>query len=99
MSVHTQPILSTAARKPRKSMLITWLMRSPVKFLIVSTVSLGPPYAYGGPKLTVETIKNFTGLRINHVINIDFRGFRAAVDKIGCVWTDIDRHYFNQNSG
>jgi LCP family protein required for cell wall assembly len=60
---------------------------------------LNGAYAFGGPKLTVETIKGFTGLRINHVINIDFRGFRAAVDKIGCVWTDIDRHYFNQNSG
>jgi polyisoprenyl-teichoic acid--peptidoglycan teichoic acid transferase len=63
------------------------------------TDKLNAAYAIGGAKLTVETIKNFTGLRINHVINVDFRGFRSAVDKIGCVWTDVDRHYFNQNSG
>jgi LCP family protein required for cell wall assembly len=63
------------------------------------TGKLNSAYAFGGPKLTVETIKDFTGLRINHVINVDFRGFRSAVDKIGCVWTDVDRRYFNANSG
>jgi polyisoprenyl-teichoic acid--peptidoglycan teichoic acid transferase len=62
------------------------------------TDKLNAAYSYGGPKLTVTTIKQVTGLRINHVINVDFRGFKEAVDQIGCVYTDVDRKYFNDNS-
>ena len=39
------------------------------------------------------------GIPINHVINIDFGGFRRAVDAIGCVYVDVDRHYYNSNLG
>ena len=30
-------------------------------------------------------------------MNVDFRGFREAVDAIGCVYADVDRRYFNDN--
>ncbi|MFL5913698.1 MAG: LCP family protein [Gaiellaceae bacterium] len=59
------------------------------------TDKLNASYSLGGPKLTVKTIKQLTGLSINHVINVDFRGFRAGVDKVGCVFIDVDRHYYN----
>jgi polyisoprenyl-teichoic acid--peptidoglycan teichoic acid transferase len=62
------------------------------------TDKLNAAYSFGGTKLTVQTIKEVTGLRINHVINVDFRGFKEAVDQIGCVYTDVDRKYFNDNS-
>jgi LCP family protein required for cell wall assembly len=55
-------------------------------------------YAEGGTRLTLRTIKEFTGLRVNHVINVDFGGFRAAVDAINCVYTDVDRRYYNDNA-
>jgi hypothetical protein len=32
-------------------------------------------------------------------VNVDFRGFKKAVNALGCVYTDIDRRYFNDNSG
>mgnify|MGYP001075122948 CR=1 FL=1 len=60
---------------------------------------LNAAFAIGGPKLTLKTVKELTGLRINHVINVDFRGFREVVNEIGCVYVDIDRRYFNDNSG
>jgi LCP family protein required for cell wall assembly len=60
---------------------------------------LNAAYAYGGPRLTLKTVKQLTGLTINHVVNVDFGGFRDAVDSIGCVYVDIDRRYFNDNSG
>ena len=44
------------------------------------------------------TIKLLTGLRINHVVNIDFRGFRKAVNALGCVYLDVDRHYYNESN-
>lgn len=56
-------------------------------------------YSYGGAKLTLETVKQLTGLRINHVINTDFTGFVDAVNQLGCVYLDIDRKYFNSGLG
>jgi polyisoprenyl-teichoic acid--peptidoglycan teichoic acid transferase len=56
-------------------------------------------YSDGGPKLTLKVIKELTGLKINHVINIDFLGFVRAVDAIGCVYTDVDRRYYHSNVG
>lgn len=55
-------------------------------------------FSYGGPELTLKTIKSVTGLDINHVINVDFQGFAEVVDAIGCVFVDVDRDYFNDNS-
>jgi LCP family protein required for cell wall assembly len=59
---------------------------------------LNAAYSDGGTKLTLQTIKEFTGLRVNHVINVDFRGFRDAVNAINCVYTDVDRRYYNDNA-
>jgi LCP family protein required for cell wall assembly len=56
-------------------------------------------YAYGGPKLTLQTVKQLTGLQINHVVNVDFLGFVRAVYAIGCVYVDVDRRYFHSNEG
>lgn len=56
-------------------------------------------YTYGGPKLTLQVVKELTGLRINHVVNVDFLGFVRAVDAIGCVYTDVDRRYYHSNVG
>jgi len=56
-------------------------------------------YSYGGTKLTLQTIKQLTGLQMNHVVNVDFQGFASVVDAIGCVFVDVDRQYFNDNSG
>jgi LCP family protein required for cell wall assembly len=62
------------------------------------TDKLNAAYTEGGAKLTLRTVKQFTGLSINHVINVDFGGFREGVNEIGCVYIDIDRRYFNDNS-
>jgi len=51
-------------------------------------------YSYGGPALTLETVKQLTGLDVHHVVNINFSGFADAVNAIGCVFIDIDRRYF-----
>jgi LCP family protein required for cell wall assembly len=63
------------------------------------TRKLNNAYEEGGPKLALETVKNLTGLRINHVINVDFDGFQRGVNALDCVYVDIDRRYFNDNSG
>ena len=55
-------------------------------------------YEYGGPALTLQTVKQLTGLPINHVVNVTFKGFWRAVNAIGCVYTDVDRDYFNDTA-
>jgi len=59
----------------------------------------------GGERLAVKTVKRLfedaTGddFPINNVISVEFGSFRRAVDYIGGVYVDIDRDYFNDNSG
>jgi LCP family protein required for cell wall assembly len=55
-------------------------------------------YSIGGPRLTTKTVKRLTGLSINHVINVDFKGFQKAIDAIGCVYTDVERRYYNDTA-
>jgi LCP family protein required for cell wall assembly len=61
-------------------------------------------YELGGPRLTVKTVKKLFAkpgkpFKINHIVNVDFGGFRKVVNYIGGVYVDIDRDYFNDNSG
>jgi polyisoprenyl-teichoic acid--peptidoglycan teichoic acid transferase len=55
-------------------------------------------YELGGPALTLQTVKQLTRLSINHVVNVTFKGFWRAVNAIGCVYTDVDRDYFNDSA-
>jgi LCP family protein required for cell wall assembly len=48
---------------------------------------------------TLLTIKHLTGLPINYLITVNFHGFKEVVDKLGGVWMDIDRRYYNRNTG
>ena len=62
------------------------------------TDKINAAYELGGPNLTLKTVRRLTGLAVNHVINVDFQGFRKAVDAIGCIYLDIDRRYFNDSA-
>ena len=62
------------------------------------TNKLNAAYEEGGPSLTLKTVKRLTGLPVNHVINVDFNGFKRAVDAIGCIYADIDRRYYNDSA-
>ena len=63
------------------------------------TEKFNAAYTYGGPKLTLQVVKELTGLQINHVVNVDFLGFVRAVYAIGCVYVDVDRRYYHSNIG
>jgi LCP family protein required for cell wall assembly len=56
-------------------------------------------YAYCGPPGTLATVKSLTGLDINYLITVNFRGFMQIVDKLGGVYIDVDRRYLNTHSG
>ena len=42
-------------------------------------------YGMGGAPLTVQTVEQATGLRIDHYLQVDFLGFVSAVDALGGV--------------
>ena len=63
------------------------------------TRKINEAYHDGGPKLTVRTVRQLLGIDINHVVNINFGGFARAVNRLGCVYADIDRRYFNDQGG
>ena len=50
------------------------------------------------PEGSLETVKQLTGVDINYLITVNFRGFKQIVAKVGGVWMDVDRRYFNDNS-
>lgn len=56
-------------------------------------------YSIGGADLAARTVKALLHIKINHIININFRGFRRAVDYVGCVYVDVDRRYYHSNAG
>jgi LCP family protein required for cell wall assembly len=62
------------------------------------TEKFNAAYSDGGTALTLKVVEEMTGLKVNHIINVDFLGFVRAVDAIGCVYTDVDRRYYHSNT-
>ncbi len=56
-------------------------------------------YSACGPQGSLNTVKALTGLPVNYLITVNFRGFRQIVDRLGGAWIDVDRRYFNDRGG
>jgi len=56
-------------------------------------------YAYCGPRGTLGTVKELTGVPINYMVTVNFRAFINIVDKLDGVYMDVDQRYFNDNAG
>jgi LCP family protein required for cell wall assembly len=62
----------------------------------VATDRINSAYARCGPKGSLLTVKHLIGdYPINYLITVSFHGFKAVVDKLGGVWLDVDRRYYN----
>jgi LCP family protein required for cell wall assembly len=64
------------------------------------TQKLNAAYSLGGTELLLRTLKSVVipGLQVNHVIDINFKGFSDLIDAIGCVYSDVDRRYYNNTA-
>jgi LCP family protein required for cell wall assembly len=56
-------------------------------------------YADCGPVGSLLTVSNLTSLPINYLVRVNFRGFKKVVNTIGGVWVDVDRRYYNTDTG
>src|SRR5215470_12404283 len=63
------------------------------------TGRINSAYAFCGPSGSLETVRHITGLPINYLISVNFLGFIGVVNKLGGVWMDVDRRYYNKNVG
>jgi polyisoprenyl-teichoic acid--peptidoglycan teichoic acid transferase len=48
-------------------------------------------FQIGGAPLAIRTVRDFTGLPVNHVALVDFASFRDLIDKIGGVNIDVPK--------
>jgi LCP family protein required for cell wall assembly len=51
-------------------------------------------YALGGPALAIETVRDLTGMPIDHYANIDFDAFRQVTEELGGIYVDVDKDYY-----
>jgi LCP family protein required for cell wall assembly len=68
-----------------KTLLISLPRDSIVDIPGVGTTKINAAYAYGGPKLLVETVESETGLYVDNYVEIGLGGFVNLVDAVGGV--------------
>lgn len=63
------------------------------------TDKINAAYSIGGPNTTLRTVRNLLGIPINHIVEVNFNGFQRAVNRLRCVYVDVDRRYYHSNVG
>ncbi len=56
-------------------------------------------YAYGGPALMVQTIRENLGIEVNHYVEVGFVGFTSMIDELGGVELDFPNPARDVSSG
>lgn len=51
-------------------------------------------FSYGGPRLLIASLRDYFGVRIDHFIEINFRGFGDMVTALGGVYVPVDGRYW-----
>src|SRR5262245_19100838 len=57
----------------------------------VGQAKINAAYQNGGAALAIKTVRQFTGVPINHVMVIDFADFRELIDALGGVTVDVPK--------
>ena len=50
-------------------------------------------YAWGGVPLMVQTVESFTKVRIDHVMIVDFAGFKEIIDALGGIDVNVEKTF------
>ncbi|MBV9817585.1 MAG: LCP family protein [Solirubrobacterales bacterium] len=64
---------------------------------VVGPTRLNAAYT-GGLTYLLQTIKQVTGVSINHVVVATFGRFEKAIDELGCVYSTVDERYYHNNA-
>jgi LCP family protein required for cell wall assembly len=63
------------------------------------TDKINAAYEFGGPRLVVRTVHQYTGLPIHNYMEIDLAGFQELVDTLGGVRLCVDRPLHDELAG
>ena len=63
-----------------------------------TNAKINAAFAWGGIPLTVQTVEAYTGVRIDHVVVIDFSGFKEIVDALGGVQITVEEAFTSTES-
>jgi LCP family protein required for cell wall assembly len=63
------------------------------------TDRINAAYEFGGPRLTVRTVHEYTGLPIHNYIEVNLAGFQGLVDAVGGVKICVDRPMHDEKAG
>ncbi|RII14833.1 putative transcriptional regulator YwtF [Streptomyces sp. YIM 130001] len=55
-------------------------------------------YQAGGPACTVKTVEKMSGVRMDHYLEVDFKGFRTLIDELGGVDIQTERAIADKDS-
>ncbi|MFI7027005.1 LCP family protein [Micromonospora sp. NPDC049900] len=50
-------------------------------------------YAWGGVPLMVQTVEQFTKVRVDHVVMVDFAGFKEIIDALGGIEVNSEKQF------
>ncbi|MGH2988636.1 MAG: LCP family protein [Solirubrobacterales bacterium] len=64
-----------------------------------SAQKINAAYAFGGAQLQIQTVEQFLGTEIDHVVIVDFEGFEDFIDTIGGVEVDLPDKLCSEVSG
>lgn len=63
------------------------------------TQKLNAAHSLGGPELVIKCVSDICGVNINHYAEINFEGFKAAVDDLGGVEMDVPTDIIDEYAG
>lgn len=92
-------ILVHIAAKAEKAVLVSLPRDLKVDIPGYGSQKLNAAYSYGGPNLTLKTVAGFTGIKINHYVEVNFASFQNIVDALGGVDLLVDRALDDRRSG
>lgn len=82
MIVHTDP-------SKHRIVMLSILRDLRVEVPGYGTQKINAAYQFGGPRLAIRTIRQVTGIPINHIALVDFAQFRKLIDDLGGVTIDV----------
>jgi LCP family protein required for cell wall assembly len=63
-----------------------------------TNAKINAAFAWGGVPLMVQTVEKFTGVRLDHVVMVDFSGFKEIVDALGGVEINVEQTFTSNYS-
>lgn len=52
-------------------------------------------FSFGGPPLLIQTVENYTGIRIDHLMTVDWDGFKSLTDALGGVTVTVSQDSYD----